>query len=603
MLELTVPSRYTPGPHELVTDDIYDNARKYPERVVVSRRSGEEWLPVTALGLADDVEAIAAGLVNAGIERGDRVALMSRTRYEWLLYDMAILSVGAVTVPIYETSSKDQVQWILEDSGAVAAVVETDEQQAMVESLRGSLPALRDLWRVEQDRFTLIEAGLSIGREPVAARRDTMGPEELATIVYTSGTTGRPKGCMLTHGNLLSMVHNVVDAEGIYERVFNERESTLLFLPLAHILARVIQLGAIHAGVRLGHTDMKNAVEDLKSYHPTVVLSVPRVFEKLFNSARHTAAAAGKAGVFDKAAGVATAYSEATDTGHKGAALRLEHAVFDRLVYRKVLAAMGGKVRWAVSGGAPLGSELGHVFRGMGINVLEGWGLTETSAGGTINLPDHQRVGSTGRPIPGCSIKIAADGEILMKGNHVFVGYWQNEEATAEVFDEDGWFRTGDVGHLDHDGYVFITDRKKDIIVTSAGKNVAPSMLEDRLRSHWLVSQALVVGDKRPYIGALLTLDQDAFVTWKSDVGKPAEADVPALLGDADLMGALQQAIDHANASVSQAEAIKRWNVLPRDFSIEGGEITPTMKVRRAAVAEMHATEIEKLYGPVSPPS
>lgn len=596
MLEYSVPSRYTPGPHELITDDIYDNARKHPERVAVSRRVGQEWLPVTCLGLADDVEALAAGLVNAGVERGERVALMSRTRYEWMLYDLAILSVGAVTVPIYETSSLEQVEWILRDSGAVAAVVETEEQFRMVQGLYSRLSELRDLWYVEADRFTLIEAGMSVGPEPVVARRDTMGPDELATIVYTSGTTGRPKGCVLTHGNLLSVVHNVVDAEGIDAKVFNERESTLLFLPLAHVLARVIQFAALHAGVRLGHTDMANVVEDLQSFQPTTVLSVPRVFEKLYNKARHTAAASGKAGVFDKAAQVAISYSEGMEAGHRGGGLRLEHAVFDRLVYRKVLAAMGGKVRWAVSGGAPLGAHLGHVFRGMGITVLEGWGLTETVAGGTLNLPDQQRVGSTGRPIPGSTLKIAPDGEILMKGQHVFSGYWQNEQATAEVFDEDGWFRTGDVGHLDAEGYLFITDRKKDLIVTSSGKNVAPAVLEDRLRSHYLVSQALVVGDARPFIGALLTLDEDAFVTWKADTGKPTEATVASLLGDPDLMSVLQEAVDHANDAVSQAEAIRRWSVLPQDLTVEGGEMTPTMKVRRATVVSQHAAEVELLF-------
>lgn len=598
MLEFTVPSRYTAGPHELVTDDVYDNARKHPERVAVSRRVDGSWLPVTCLSLADDVEALAAGLLNAGIERGERVALMSRTRYEWLLYDLAILSLGAVTVPIYETSSLEQVEWILKDSGAVAAVVETEDQHRAVQGLRSRLPQLRDLWRIEEDRFVLIESGLAVGREPVVARRDTMGPDDLATIVYTSGTTGLPKGCVLTHGNLLSVVHNVVDAEGIYERVFNERESTLLFLPLAHILARVIQLAALHAGVRLGHTDMTNVVEDLKSFQPTVVLSVPRVFEKLFNTARHTAAAAGKAGVFDKAVDIAIAYSEGMDSGRISPVLRTEHAVLDRLVYRKVMAAMGGKVRWAVSGGAPLGVHLGHVFRGMGLTVLEGWGLTETAAGGTLNLPDVQRVGSTGRPIPGCSLKIAPDGEILVKAPHVFSGYWQDEAATKEVFDDDGWFRTGDVGHLDHDGYLFITDRKKDLIVTSSGKNVAPSLLENRLRAHWLVSQALVVGDARPYVGALLTVDQDAFTTWRIDAGKPTDALLPSLLGDAELMGVLQEAVDHANAAVSQAEAIRRWRVLPDDFTIEEGEITPTMKVRRATVANLHATEVERLYLP-----
>jgi long-chain acyl-CoA synthetase len=596
MQEFSVPARYTPGPNEIITDDIFDNARKYPERVVVSRRVEGDWLPVTALALMDDIEAIGAGLMAAGVQPGERVALMSRTRYEWLLYDMAILSVGAVTVPVYETSSGEQVEWILSDSGAVAVVVENDRQYDMVAAMRERLPALRDLWRVEADRFTLIEAGMSVGHEPQQQRRDTLGPDDLATIVYTSGTTGRPKGCMLTHGNLLTMVHNVVDADGIYEHVFNERQSALLFLPLAHVLARVIQLSALHAGVRLGHTDMANVVEDLKSFQPTVVLSVPRVFEKLYNTARHTATAAGKKGVFDKAEEVAIAWSQAHDDGGPSPALRVEHALFQRLVYRKVMAAMGGHVRWAVSGGAPLGAHLGHLFRGMGLNVLEGYGLTETTAGATVNLPDRQRIGSVGPPEPGFAIRIADDGEILLKGGAVFPGYWQNETATAEVFDDEGWFRTGDVGHLDTDGFLFITDRKKDLIVTAAGKNVAPAMLEDRLREHWLVSQAFVVGDGRPYVAALLTVDDEAFTTWKSDTGKRPDAGLAELLDDKDLVAVVQDAVDRANAAVSQAEAIRRWRVVPHDFTLETGEVTPTLKLRRAVVATRYADEVDLLY-------
>jgi long-chain acyl-CoA synthetase len=596
MLEFSVTSVYAPGPQDVIVDDVLNNAIKFPDRVAVSRRVGDQWLPVTCLGLADDVEALAAGLVAAGIDVGERVALMSRTRYEWLVYDLAIMSIGAVTVPVYETSSAEQVEWILSDSGAVAAVVETDAQYATVDALRDRLPALRDLWRVEEDRFVLVEAGFSIGREPPAQRRDTLGPDSLATIVYTSGTTGRPKGCVLTHGNLLHMVHNVVSAEGVYEKVFNERESTLLFLPLAHILARVIQLSALHAGVRLGHTDMTNVVADLSSYHPTVLLSVPRVFEKLYNTARHTATAAGKKRVFDKAEAVAIAYSESLDHGGPGATLRMEHALFDRLVYRKVLHAMGGQVRWAVSGGAPLGSHLGHVFRGMGLTVLEGYGLTESTAGGTLNLPGLQRVGSTGRPIPGCTVRIAEDGEILLRGPHVFGGYLGNPEATAELLDADGWLRTGDVGHLDDEGFLYITDRKKDIIVTAAGKNVAPAVLEDRLRAHWLISQALVVGDRRPYVGALVTVDVDALTTWKADLGKPLTATTAELAEDAEFVAAVQEAVDGANAAVSQAEAIKRWRVLPQDFTLDTGEITPTLKLRRSLVRERYADQVELLY-------
>jgi long-chain acyl-CoA synthetase len=596
MLEFSVTSVYAPGPQDVIVDDVLNNAIKFPDRVAVSRRVGSEWLPVTCLGLADDVEALAAGLVAAGIDVGERVVLMSRTRYEWLVYDLAIMSIGAVTVPVYETSSAEQVEWILSDSGAVAAVVETDAQYATVDALRVRLPALRDLWRVEEDRFVLVEAGFSIGREPPAQRRDTLGPDSLATIVYTSGTTGRPKGCVLTHGNLLHLVHNVVSAEGVYEKVFNERESTLLFLPLAHILARVIQFSALHAGVRLGHSDMSNVVADLSSYHPTVLLSVPRVFEKLYNTARHTATAAGKKRVFDKAEAVAIAYSESLDHGGPGATLRMEHALFDRLVYRKVLHAMGGQVRWAVSGGAPLGSHLGHVFRGMGLTVLEGYGLTESTAGGTLNLPARQRVGSTGRPIPGCTIRIADDGEILLSGPHIFGGYWHNPDATAEILDAEGWLHTGDVGHLDDEGFLFITDRKKDIIVTAAGKNVAPAVLEDRLRAHWLVSQALVVGDRRPYVGALLTVDVDALATWKADLGKPEAATTAELVEDPEFVAAVQEAVDGANAAVSQAEAIKRWRVLPQDFTLDTGEITPTLKLRRSLVRERYADQVELLY-------
>jgi long-chain acyl-CoA synthetase len=598
MREFSVPAKYTPGPHSTAVDDIYDNALKRPDHVAVSRRIDGAWTPVTSLMLSDDIEALAAGLLCSGIEPGDRVALMARTCYEWLLYDFAILSVGAVTVPIYETSSAEQVEWILFDSGAVAAVIEQDAQLEMVEQMRDRLPALHSVWPLVAGRFELLEAGFGVRGELVAERRNAIGPDTLATIVYTSGTTGRPKGCMLTHGNLLSLTRNVVAADGIDE-VFNDRESTLLFLPLAHILARVIQNGALHAGVRLGHApDMASVPEDLQSFQPSVVLSVPRIFEKIYNGARHKAVAAGKGRIFDKAESVARDYSEALDAGGPSLALRAEHALFDRLVYGKIRHAMGGHVRWAVSGGAPLGAHLGHFFRGIGINVLEGYGLTETTAGGTINLPHAQRVGSTGLPLPGGSVKIADDGEILLKGGFVFGGYWQNKDATAEVFDEDGWFRTGDIGRLDEDGFVYVTDRKKDLIVTSAGKNVAPAVLEDRLRSHWLVSQALVVGDRRAYIGVLLTVDDEAFRTWKQEAGKPDEATADALQSDPDFAAVVQEAVDSANAAVSRAEAIKRWIVLPEDFTVANGEITPTLKLRRRMVTDRYAAQVEALYTP-----
>lgn len=591
-----VPSRYTPGPQDLLVDDVFDNARKHPDRVAVHRRVDEGWLPVTCLGLADDVEALAAGLLSAGLGIGERVALMCRTRYEWLLYDLAILSIGAVTVPIFETSSAAQVRWILTDSAAAAVIVETDEQLAVVADLRADLPHLREVWQAEDDRYRLIESGFSLGPSPVAACRDTMGPDSLATVVYTSGTTGQPKGCVLTHGNLLALVHNVLDAQGVEEHVFNDEQTTLLFLPLAHILARTIQFSALHAGVQLAHTDLSHVAEDLASFRPTVLLAVPRVFEKIYNTARQTAAAAGHLAVFNKAEAVALTYSAALDAGGPSSALRAEQLVFDQLVYRHVLAAMGGRVRWAVSGGAPLGSHLDHLFRGMGLNILEGYGLTESAAGGTLNLPGQQHIGSAGRPIPGCSLRIAEDGEVLMKGPHVFRGYWQNEAATTAVLSADGWLNTGDVGHLDDDGFLFITGRKKDLLVTSGGKNVAPAGLEDRLREHWLISQAFVVGDARPYIAALLTVDEEALSTWKALHGRSAVEDLSTVLATPELQSALQEAVDQANASVSHAEAIKRWSVLPHDFSQERNELTPTLKVRRQRVINEYADDIDRLY-------
>jgi long-chain acyl-CoA synthetase len=422
--------------------------------------------------------------------------------------------------------------------------------------------------------------------------------DSLATIIYTSGTTGRPKGCSITHANLLSEVHNVCAAEGITELVFNDQTRTLHFLPLAHILARSIQLAAVHNRVHMGHTsDIKNIAAQLVEFKPTVVLSVPRVFEKIYNSAKQKATAEGHGRIFDLADATALAYSQSLDTGGPGLTLRLRHALFDRLVYAKLRAALGGGVRWSVSGGAPLGARLGHFFRGIGITVLEGYGLTETCAGVTLNVPARQRIGSVGRPIPGCTIRVADDGEVLIKGGNVFQGYWRNDKATREVFDEDGWFHSGDLGQLDDEGYLTITGRKKDILITSSGKNVAPAVLEDRLRAHWLVSQCVVVGDARPFIGALVTIDPEAFTPWKAQADKPATASVADLREDTDLLSALQSAVDDANKAVSAAEAIKKIRVLAGDFT-EGEELTPTLKVKRHIVLKTYGVDVEWLYRP-----
>ncbi|HEY5248298.1 MAG TPA: long-chain fatty acid--CoA ligase, partial [Dermatophilaceae bacterium] len=519
-------------------------------------------------------------------------------RYEWMLCDFAIWAAAGVTVPIYETSSAEQVEWILSDSGAVAAFLETPDHAKTVAQIQGRLPALREVWVINSGGIEALAAeGSTVPDETVMARRRVANSASLATIIYTSGTTGRPKGCEITHANLLNEVHNVCTAESITERVYNQDTRTLQFLPPAHILARSIQLAAVHNRVHIGYTsDVKNIVAHLVEFKPTVVLSVPRVFEKVYNTAKHKAAAEGHGRLFDIADTTAMDYSRSLETGGPGILLRLRHGFLDRLVYGKLRAALGGDVLWSVSGGAALGARLGHFFRGIGITILEGYGLTETCAGVTLNLPDHQRIGSVGRPVPGCTIRIAEDSEVLVKGGNVFRGYWHNEAATRQAFDEDGWFHSGDLGVLDKDGYLSITGRKKDLIVTSSGKNVAPMVLEDRLRAHWLVSQCVVVGDARPFIGALVTIDLDAFAPWKVQADKPAEASVRDLREDPDLLAAVQSAVDEANKAVSNAEAIRKFQILTTDFTEETGELTPSLKVKRHIVMKTHEAEVEALY-------
>jgi long-chain acyl-CoA synthetase len=598
MREFSVAPVYVAAPEDNLTDDVFGHAARWPDHPAFSRRVRDEWVPVTSRELADRVERVAAGLMASGVGPGDRVALLSRTSYDWMVCDFAVWTAGAVTVPIYETSSAEQVAWILRDSAAVAAFVETEEHAKTVAQTQLDLPEVSNVWTLDVgDLDDLVRAGAGVSAEEVASRRTGQTSDALATIIYTSGTTGRPKGCAITHANLLAEVRNCCAADGVAEHLFNERSRTLQFLPLAHILARSIQLSAVHNRVHLAHTgDIKGVAALLLDFQPTAVLSVPRVFERIYNTAKHTAAADGKARAFAMAEETAVTYSEALERGGPGLVLRLRHAVFDRLAYRKVRAALGGDVRWSVSGGAPLGARLGHFFRGIGINVLEGYGLTETCAGVTLNLPGSQRVGTVGRPIPGCSIRIADDGEVLAKGGNVFQGYWNNEEATREVFDEDGWFHTGDLGRLDDDGFLAITGRKKDIIVTSSGKNVAPAVLEGRLRAHWLVSQCLVVGDARPFVAALVTIDPDVFPQWKSEAGKPEQATIADLRNDPHLVAAIQEAVDEANRAVSAAEAIKKFRVLDVDFTEETGELTPTLKVKRNIVVATFAHEVEALY-------
>ena len=575
-------------------DAVFEHASSSPDDVVFTRKVDGRWAPVTAKEFATEVGALAAGLIAAGVGPGDRVGLMSKTRYEWTLVDYAIWSAGAVTVPIYETSSAEQVQWNLGDSGAVAVVVESPAHQATLDEVRGQLPDLRSSWQIDAGGLEeLAASGRDVAAGDLEARRSALTPESLATIIYTSGTTGRPKGCELTHGNLLGTGRS---ANVVLPELFNPDGSTLLFLPLAHVFARLIQVACVESRARMGHSaDIKNLLADFATFQPTFILSVPRVFEKVYNTAKQKAHGDGKGKIFDRAEAVAISYSQALDGGRANPLLKLQHALFDKLVYSKLRAAMGGKVAWAVSGGAPLGARLGHFYRGIGITILEGYGLTETSASGSLNTPAHIRIGTVGRPAPGVSIRIAEDGEILMAGKHIYGGYWHNEKATSETV-IDGWFHSGDIGELDADGFLKITGRKKELIVTAGGKNVAPAVLEDRLRAHPLVSQCMVVGDQKPYIACLVTIDPEAIGGWLKTKGKPEGTPVSELVDDADLRAEIQAAVDEANKAVSKAEAIRKFSILPEDWTEEGGQMTPSLKLKRSVVMKQYADDVERLY-------
>jgi long-chain acyl-CoA synthetase len=594
--EFSVPPVVTIGDAANLTDPVWDNAEAAPDTVQFLRRSANGWTDVTCRQFRDEVVAVARGLIAAGVEPGVRVGLMSHTRYEWTLLDYAIWSVGGVTVPIYETSSAEQVAWILSDSGAVACVVETNEHALLVAGIRDHLPSLGEVWQIDAGGVdALIERGERVDPTEIEVRRRSARADDVATIIYTSGTTGRPKGCVLTHRNMLSDITNAIP---VLPNLFHEGATTLLFLPLAHSFARLIQIGVVQARAAMGHTaEVKNLADELKSYRPTFVLSVPRVFEKVYNTARQRAQAEGKGKIFDRAEQTAVAYSEALDApAGPGLALRARHLLFDRLVYRRLRKALGGRCTTAISGGAPLGARLGHFFRGIGVSVYEGYGLTETSPAAAANVQHAMRIGTVGRPLPGVTIRVEDDGEILIKGGLVFRGYWNNAEATAEALTEDGWFRTGDLGHLDDDGFLTISGRKKEIIVTAAGKNVAPVVLEDRVRAHPLVSQCMVIGDRQPFIAALVTIDEEAWPRWLAEHGHPTDTPVAKAREDEALRAEIQTAIDDANRQVSRAEAIKEFRILPRDFTEASGELTPSLKIKRNVVYENYGADIADIY-------
>jgi long-chain acyl-CoA synthetase len=622
MREYSTPAAVDIPASATLADVVFERAARSPAAVVIRAKGGTvlapapangSWRDITARQFADDVIALAKGFIAAGIAAGDRVALMSRTRYEWTAIDYAIWAAGASTVPIYETSSAEQVEWILSDSGARALVVETPAHLDTAAKTLSAAPGVQRVWQIEggepepdaavptEPLSALVVAGAEVSSEEVDRRRTSRGAADLATIIYTSGTTGRPKGCELSHGNLLADVRNVV--RGSLPIIFETPgASTLLFLPLAHSFARIIQVGCLEAGVVLGHTpSAANLLPDLAAFQPTFLLAVPRVFEKVYSGAEQQASASKvKANIFYSAAQTAIAWSKASGTNAvtpSGAPLplRLRHALFDRLVYAKLRAAVGGRVAYAVSGGAPLGERLGHFFRGAGITVLEGYGLTESSAAATVNRPERIKIGTVGPPLPGVSVRIADDGEILMAGPNIFAGYWRNEAATAETL-ADGWLRTGDMGELDEDGYLRVTGRKKELIVTAGGKNVAPAVLEDRVRANPLVSQCMVVGDGRPYIACLVTLDEEAVHVWMERHPRPGGTTMAKLADDPEIVAEIQVAVDEANRAVSRAESIRRFRILPEDFTEQNGYLTPSLKVRRNVVMKDFAAEVDSLY-------
>jgi long-chain acyl-CoA synthetase len=590
-----------------LAEAVWDNARQDPEALQFVRPDPDprSWparraqrdgaMPVSCAAFRDDVHAVARGFLAAGVEHGDRVALISRTRYEWTLVDYALWAIGAVTVPIYDTASPEQIKWILADSDAVGCVVETDDHAATVTGLQRDVPTLRTTWQIDAGGLiALAEQGRTLDDAQLDVRRERVSDADLATIVYTSGTTGRPKGCTLTHRNISC---DAAGALAVLPQLLHPGASTVLFLPLAHAFARLIQVGMVQARATMVHSaDMARVLEQLRRHRPTFILAVPRVFEKMHHQARQQAHDARRGWLFTVADRVAVRYSRALDTPRgPNAPLRLVHAVYDVMVYRKLRAALGGRCRTAIVGGAPLGERLGHFFRGAGITVLEGYGLTETSPALTVNTPSAHRIGTVGRPLPGVELRIADNGEVQARGDVVFPGYWNNADATRATFTPEGWLRTGDLGSIDADGFLRITGRMKEVLVTASGKNVTPAPIEDAVRAHPLVSQCMLIGDGRPYVAALVTIDPQAWRRWRSDHGRSG-ASLAELRDSPELRSEIRSAINRANRAVSKAEQVKTFRILPRDFTEADGELTPTLKVKRNVVAERYAADVDALY-------
>jgi long-chain acyl-CoA synthetase len=593
--EYVTPAVVEPDPDANITDLLLDRLAATPDLPIFALPTADGgWQDLSVAEFHRQVIALAKGLVAAGVQPGEKIGLMCGTRYEWSLIDFATAFAGALIVPIYETSAPSQVRYNLEDSEASAVILEKPDHFARFDEVRAELPGVTKVWQLHLgDLAKLAAAGVEVSDEEIERRRTIATGSDIATIIYTSGSTGTPKGCVITHSNFVELSRNAAVA---MKDVVAPGSSSLLFITMAHVFARFISILGVHAGVRVGHqADTSKLLESLGSFRPTFLLAVPRVFEKVFNSAEQKAEAGGKGRIFRAAADTAIAHSHALDAGRVPLALRLKFALFDRLVYSKLKASMGGHVRYAVSGSAPLGLRLGHFFRSLDVRILEGYGLTETTAPATVNLVDKFKIGTVGPALPGVGIRIADDGEILVKGIDVFAGYWKNEAATAETF-EGEWFKTGDIGSLDADGYLTITGRKKEILVTAGGKNVAPAALEDPIRANPLVGQVVVVGDQKPFISALITLDPEMLPVWLNNNGEDATMSLDDAARNPKVVAEVQRAVDTANSHVSRAESIRKFVILPTEFTEGSGHLTPKMSIKRGPILADFAEIIEGMY-------
>jgi long-chain acyl-CoA synthetase len=573
---------------------LLSQAQDAPSHAALAQRQADEYVPMETAEFASEVLELAAGIVASGLGSGTRIALFSGTRWEFTLFDYAIWASGCAAVTVYETSSAEQVKWIVGDSESQMIICETEAMRSVFESVADTVTDCTSVFVIEDDASARLRAlATDESRAEVGRRIEAISHSDLATLVYTSGTTGRPKGCILTHGNFIWETRQLI---AMAPEVMNDSQRQLMFLPLAHVWARLVEVACMSSGVTIYYaTGIPQLTEELAMVKPTWIFSVPRVFEKIYNAAKQRADSDGKGAIFDRAVTVAVEYSKGLDTGHRNLWNRIQYRVFDRLVYARLRSVFGGELTYAFSGGAPLGARLGHFFRGVGVTALEGYGLTETTAGTSQNTPERVKIGSVGRPFPGTTIRIADDGEVMINGGQIFSGYWKNEPATNEALDPNGWLHSGDIGEIDEEGFLTITGRKKEIIVTAGGKNVAPAVLEDRVRAHPLVSQVMVIGDAKPFIAALVTIDEDSLGSWSVTHDKPS-SNLAELLDDPDLMTAIQAAINDGNTAVSHAEAIKAFRILPRDLTVDGGELTPTFKLRRAIVAERFESVITDIY-------